>query len=287
VASVFVDGTSVGAVSSYVFTGVTANHTISATFVAIPGVGYTLSYTAADSGGTITGNTTQTVSAGGSGTAVTAVPDSGYYFVSWSDGDLNATRTDTDVTGDITVSAIFEPIATYKLTYTAGSGGTITGDTSQTVNFGDDGTAVTAVAHSGYYFKGWSDGVTTAARTDAFVTSDLSVTASFAAKNTVATLSKLKLSGLSGTALTFGKTLTATGSVTPANLGGAVILTVQREVNGKWLAVTSAARTLTASGTYSWTYKPARKGTYRIKTTIAATAAHAAATTMWTVFTVR
>jgi hypothetical protein len=117
------------------------------------------------------------------------------------------------------------------------------------------------------------------------VTANHTIAVTFA--NTVATLSNLKLSGLSGTVLTFGKTLTATGSLMPANLGGAVILTVQREVNGKWLAVTSAARTLTASGTYSWTYKPATKGTYRIKTTFAAVAAHTAATTMWTVFSVK
>jgi hypothetical protein len=97
----------------------------------------------------------------------------------------------------------------------------------------------------------------------------------------------LKLSGLSGAVLVLGKTLSLSGTVTPASLGGTVTLTVQREQSSKWLAVTSSARTISGSGTYSWTYRPVKKGTYRIKTTIAATAAHAAATTMWTVFTVR
>ena len=38
---------------------------------------------------------------------MTAVPDTGYHFVSWSDGYPTAARTDTNVTADITVSASF------------------------------------------------------------------------------------------------------------------------------------------------------------------------------------
>ena len=41
---------------------------------------YTLTYTAG-ANGTITGTSPQTVNHGGSGTAVTAVPDTGYHFV--------------------------------------------------------------------------------------------------------------------------------------------------------------------------------------------------------------
>ena len=53
--------------------------------------------------------------------------------MSWSDGVLTATRTDTNVTADLTVTATFA-INTYTLTYTAGANGTITGTTPQTVN---------------------------------------------------------------------------------------------------------------------------------------------------------
>jgi hypothetical protein len=66
------------------------------------------------------------------------------------------------------------------LTYTAGANGTITGTSPQTVASGASGTAVTAVAASGYHFTGWSDGVTTATRTDAGVSGNISVTANFA-----------------------------------------------------------------------------------------------------------
>jgi len=68
---------------------------------------------------------------------------------------------------------------TYTLTYTAGANGTISGSSPQTVNSGADGTAVTAVADSGYHFTSWSDGVLTAGRTDTNVLANVSVTANF------------------------------------------------------------------------------------------------------------
>ncbi len=110
---------------------------------------------------------------------MTAVANSGYHFVNWSDGVTTASRTDTNVTADKSVTANFAA-NTYTLTYTAGANGTITGTSPQTVNHNGSGTAVTAVADSGYHFVNWSDGVTTASRTDTNVTADKSVTANFA-----------------------------------------------------------------------------------------------------------
>ena len=80
---------------------------------------FTLTY-AAGANGTITGTTPQTVPYNGSGTAVTAVPDTGYHFVSWSDGVTTATRTDANVTADKSVTATFA-INTYTITATAGA----------------------------------------------------------------------------------------------------------------------------------------------------------------------
>jgi Tol biopolymer transport system component len=71
-------------------------------------------------------------------------------------------------------------INTYTLTYTAGSNGSITGDLSQTVACGQDGSLVTAVPDIGYHFVQWSDGVLTMFRTDTNVQNDISVTATFA-----------------------------------------------------------------------------------------------------------
>ena len=57
---------------------------------------------------------------------VTAVPNTGYHFVDWSDGVLTAARTDLDVMANLTVTANFAA-DTFTLTYTAGAGGTMTG----------------------------------------------------------------------------------------------------------------------------------------------------------------
>jgi len=139
---------------------------------------YTLTYTAG-ANGSISGNSPQTVDHGGSGTAVTAVPDAYHHFVQWNDGSTQNPRTDTYVTANISVTAIFA-LNTYTLTYTAGSGGSVSGNSPQTVDHGGSGTAVTAVPDTGYHFVRWSDGVLTATRTDSNVIANLAVTAEFA-----------------------------------------------------------------------------------------------------------
>lgn len=67
----------------------------------------------------------------------------------------------------------------YTLKYAAGEGGGVTGKTEQVVKEGEDGSTVTAVADFGYKFVKWSDGVTTAERTDREVSGDITVTAEF------------------------------------------------------------------------------------------------------------
>ena len=138
---------------------------------------YTLAYTAG-ANGAITGISPQTVSYGGSGTTVTAVPNQGYGFLQWSDGATQNPRTDIDVTGDVSVTAIFE--IQYTLIYAAGANGTITGISPQTVSYGGSGTTVTAVPNTGYHFLQWSDGSTQNPRMDTDVTGGISVTANFA-----------------------------------------------------------------------------------------------------------
>jgi len=68
----------------------------------------TLTYTAG-AGGLISGITPLAVASGADGPEVTAVPDTGYRFVRWSDGSTANPRTDTNVTADITVTAVFAP----------------------------------------------------------------------------------------------------------------------------------------------------------------------------------
>ena len=169
------DVTSSVAGGIYTITNVTENHDVVTTFAIDT---FTLTYTAG-SNGSITGTSPQTVDYGSDGTEVTAVPNTGYHFVKWSDGVLTASRTDLNVQEDISVTATFA-IDTFTLTYTAGSNGSITGTSPQTVDYGSDGTEVTAVPDANYHFVKWSDDVMTANRTDTNVTSDISVTATFA-----------------------------------------------------------------------------------------------------------
>ena len=143
--------------------------------------GLTLTYTAG-ANGTNSGTSPQTVNYGASGSAVTAVPTNGYHFVNWSDSSTANPRTDVNVTNNITVTANFA-INTYTLIYIGGPNGTLTGTTTQTVNYAASGTAVSAVANSGYAFTNWSDGRLANPRTDANVTNNLTVTANFVAVN--------------------------------------------------------------------------------------------------------
>jgi 5-hydroxyisourate hydrolase-like protein (transthyretin family) len=98
----------------------------------------------------------------------------------------------------------------------------------------------------------------------------------------------LKLSGLKRGSLTLGKRVTAKGAVTPVSLAGSkVTLTVQRKKGVKWIAAKTAFATFRPTGAYSWKYKPAKTGSFRMQATIVATPAHTAATTKWAAFKVK
>ena len=92
---------------------------------------------------------------------INATPDINYHFVDWTGTAVDAGKVanpssaETTVTmnNDYTVQANFA-IDTFTLEYTANPGGTLSGDTSQVVVYGDDGTEVTAVPDTGYHFCG-------------------------------------------------------------------------------------------------------------------------------------
>jgi YD repeat-containing protein len=85
-----------------------------------------------------------------------------------------------DSVGNRTGYTVTVALDTFTLNYIAGSGGSLTGETFQTVNYGEDGTPVTTVPDTGYHFVDWSDGSTDNPRTDTNVTADVDVTANFA-----------------------------------------------------------------------------------------------------------
>jgi len=110
---------------------------------------------------------------------VTAVPAEHHHFVSWSDGMSTPNRTDLNVMADLVVTASFA-INQYNLSYNADKHGSIDGVKLQKVNHDGTGKMVMAKPAVGYHFVGWSDGLTTAKRTDTDVKADLAVSANFA-----------------------------------------------------------------------------------------------------------
>jgi len=111
---------------------------------------------------------------------VLAQPQYGFIFTNWSDGISTANRQDINVRENISVTAYFAPDGnTFSINYTAETGGSITGTTSQSVRKNNNGTSVTAIANFGYFFTSWSDGITTQTRQDINIQSNISVTANF------------------------------------------------------------------------------------------------------------
>jgi hypothetical protein len=139
---------------------------------------YSVAYSAG-SHGSLSGNTSQTVSCGGNGTAVTAIPDSCYHFTQWNDASTQNPRQDDNVSGNISVTASFA-LTYYSLTYSAGSHGSLTGNISQSVPCGGNGTAVTAIPDSCYHFTQWSDASMQNPRQDDNASGNINVTATFA-----------------------------------------------------------------------------------------------------------
>jgi len=76
------------------------------------------------------------------------------------------------------------------------------------------------------------------------------------------------------------------GKVTPLGLGSVVSMTAQMKKGSKWVPAKIATAKL-ASGAYSWTFKPTKKGTYRMQATIKKTATNKASMSAWVSFKVK
>lgn len=128
--------------------------------------------------------------------AVDAVPNTGYAFVNWTDGNGNVVSTQTANTismpaSDLTLTANFALID-YTLTLVANpvAGGTVTGGGVYNYN---QQVSVDAIPNTGYEFVNWTDGngnvvSTQAANVISMPASDLTLTANFALINYTLTL---------------------------------------------------------------------------------------------------
>jgi hypothetical protein len=143
-----VDGVSVGKVSSYTFTNVTANHTLDASFNAIPS--YTLAITKGGTGsGTVTNNPTGTTFNAGTVVTLTATPDANSTFTGWSGGYSGTSSTCTvTMNGNTSVTATFT-LKTYTITASAGANGSVSPSGAVTINHGANQT-FTITPNTGY-----------------------------------------------------------------------------------------------------------------------------------------
>jgi hypothetical protein len=149
VASVMVDGFNLGAITSYTFSNVTMNHTISAAF-ALDNVTYTITSTTGANGnisplGTVTKNP-------GSSQTYTITPGAGYRVAGvvvdgWNLGAITS-YTFNNVTMKHTISATFV-LNSYTITASAGANGAISPSGAVNVNAGSS-RAFTAMPNTGY-----------------------------------------------------------------------------------------------------------------------------------------
>lgn len=98
-----------------------------------------------------------------------------------------------------------------------GSGGEISGNTKQLLNKGEGSSEVIAVPKEGFTFSGWSDGVTTAARSGDKVTEDSVIFATFTISMASSLLPEIHLTTESGFPVTTKEYEAATLTVTGAN----------------------------------------------------------------------
>lgn len=102
----------------------------------------------AGSNGSVTGTLSQNILEGQNGSTVTATPDSGYLFSSWSDGILTASRTDSNVSANITATASFIAQQLPYVTYSGYSLFVYPTNNGPIVAYGCSGTATGATSNS-------------------------------------------------------------------------------------------------------------------------------------------
>lgn len=124
VSNVLVDGASVGAVTSYTFSTVSANHTIAASFA---GNTYTLSTAKIGTGtGTVTNSPSGTTFVAGTPVTLTAKPNANSTFAGWSGACSGTSSTCTlTMNSNASVTVDFVLNGSYTITSSATAGGII------------------------------------------------------------------------------------------------------------------------------------------------------------------
>ena len=200
VSDVTVDGVSVGAVTSYTFSNVTANHTIAASFSAVSST-YTIS-ASASSKGSISPSGSVSVNSGASQT-FTITPAANYKVSDVTVDGVSVgavtSYTFSSVTANHTIAASFSAVSsTYTISASASSRGSISPSGSVSVNSGASQTFTITPAANCKVSDVTVDGVSVGAATSYTffsITANHNIAASFSAVSSTYTISASAGSG--------------------------------------------------------------------------------------------
>ncbi len=144
-----------GALTSYTFSNVIADHTISATFALNE---YILTVDRVGQGA-VTRVPSQTIYLHGDVVTLTATPEAGWYFGQWT-GDASGVLTQTTVTLTanrwVTATFVSTPPTYYTLTMTVVGNGVITPDVGVHSYLSGTSVDLSASPAAGWQFAGWS-----------------------------------------------------------------------------------------------------------------------------------
>ncbi|MCX5814925.1 MAG: hypothetical protein NTX75_01605, partial [Proteobacteria bacterium] len=241
ISDVLVDGVSVGAVNTYTFSNVTANHTISATFITVT---YTLTASSGANGSVSPTGVTRVTQ--GASQNYTITPAAGFLVADVlvdgvSVGAVSA-YTFSDVSATHTISATFTT-ATYTLTASSGANGSITPSGVTPLNYGAS-QAYTIIPATGYkvadvFVDGSSVGAVTSYNFSN-ITANHTISVTFTEKTYV---------------VATGGTVTYSGNYKMHTFTGSGTLTVTRGGDAEYLVVGGGGRGMGGGGSGSgYTY---------------------------------
>ena len=102
------------------------------------------------------------------------------------------------------------------------------------------------------------------------------------------TIMVMTLVGPRAGVLKFGRSVTIAGSVQPTFPGRQTKVAIQRKAGAEWVNVKTVAAKISAkTGAYSCTYKPLKRGGWRVRASVPAMKSYKAAATSWTTFVVK
>ncbi len=133
--------------------------------------------------GKIYGQTEQFITCFSETTPVNVVPELGYEFLQWSDGDTNNPRVVSGITENVVLTAVYEDSPKFTVEFISSTGGSVLGETQQQVFRRGSTVPVVANADVGYEFSGWSNGEQGLTITLDNILQNETVTAQFVAKD--------------------------------------------------------------------------------------------------------